>query len=101
PSAVTAVATRRSSDRQSTVPGGLNGVVAIAAGGNHSLALKSDGTVVAWGGNSSGQSTVPGGLNRVVSVAAGGPHSLALKSDGTVVTWGDTTASARAPCRAD
>src|SRR6185369_12600587 len=73
---------------QSTVPGGLNGVVAIAAGGNYCLALKSDGTVVAWGANFQGQTTVPGGLTGVAAIAAGGAHSLALKSDGTVVAWG-------------
>src|SRR5450759_3264757 len=32
---------------QTTIPAGLSGVTAIAGGGNHSLALKSDGTVVA------------------------------------------------------
>jgi pimeloyl-ACP methyl ester carboxylesterase len=63
--------------------------VAVAAGGDHSLALKSDGTVVSWGDNEYGQSTVPTGLSGVVAVAAGGDHSLALKSDGTVVSWGD------------
>lgn len=34
---------------------GLNDIVAIAAGGTHSLALDSQGTVWAWGNNSSGQ----------------------------------------------
>ena len=34
---------------QCSVPSGLSGVTAIAAGAYHSLALKSDGTVVAWG----------------------------------------------------
>ena len=34
---------------------GLSSVVAIAAGNDHSLALKSDGTVWAWGNNSYGQ----------------------------------------------
>jgi alpha-tubulin suppressor-like RCC1 family protein len=66
----------------------LTGVVAIAAGGAHSLALKSDGTVVAWGSNFSGQMRVPSGLSGVVAIAAGDAHSLALKSDGTVVAWG-------------
>jgi alpha-tubulin suppressor-like RCC1 family protein len=61
---------------------------AIAAGGFHSLALKSDGTVVAWGYNDFGQSTVPAGLSGVVAIAGGWFHSLALKSDGTVVAWG-------------
>jgi hypothetical protein len=66
----------------------LSGVIAIAAGRSHSVALKSDGTVVAWGWNSYGQSTVPPGLSGIVSIAAGGGHNLALKSDGTVVAWG-------------
>jgi len=63
-------------------------VVKIAGGGAHSLALKSDGTVVAWGNNSRGQTNVPAGLTGVVSIAAVLYHSLALKSDGTVVAWG-------------
>src|SRR6185295_9215493 len=70
-----------------TVPAGLNGVIAIAAGADHSLALKSDGTVVAWD-DIYGQITVPGGLSGVVAVAAGFYYDLALKSDGTVVAWG-------------
>ena len=60
----------------------------IAGGLVHSLALRSDGTVVAWGENFSGQCMVPAGLSGVVAIAAGGSHSLALKSDGTVAEWG-------------
>jgi hypothetical protein len=63
-------------------------VVAIAAGELHSLALKSDGTVVGWGWNDDGQATPPAGLTGVVAIAAGGRHGLALKSDGTVGGWG-------------
>jgi len=67
----------------------LSGVVAIAAGDAHTVALKSNGTVVAWGNNGYGQTTVPAGLSGVVAIAAGGFHTVALKSDGTVVRWGD------------
>jgi uncharacterized delta-60 repeat protein len=89
-----------------TASGALAGksVVAIAAGQAHTLALCSDGTVVAWGEGSAGQlgsgftasSAVPvavtttGALagKTVLSVAAGELHSLALCSDGTVAAWG-------------
>jgi alpha-tubulin suppressor-like RCC1 family protein len=75
------------------VPPGLSNVVAIAVGFSHSLALKDDGTVVAWGGNWEGQATVPPGLSNVVAIAAGANHSLALKADGTVVAWGNAVGS--------
>jgi alpha-tubulin suppressor-like RCC1 family protein len=78
---------------------GLGGVVAIAAGGDHSLALLSNGTVMAWGENASGQlgngttanSDVPvavNGLSGVVAIAAGQEHSLARLANGTVMAWG-------------
>ena len=60
----------------------------IAAGGYHSLALKEDGMVVAWGENDNNQCDVPSGLKDVVAIEAGGFHTLALKEDGTVVAWG-------------
>lgn len=63
-------------------------VVAVAGGGNFSLALRTNGTVAAWGSNGYGQTTVPAGLSNVTAIAAGGVHSLALRSDGTVVGWG-------------
>ncbi len=62
---------------------------AVAATANHNLALKQDGTVIAWGDNTYGQTTVPSGLSGVIALATGELHSLALKQDGTVVAWGD------------
>jgi hypothetical protein len=73
---------------QTTIPGTVTNVTAIATGNDHCLALKADGTVIAWGRNDAGQTTVPGGLTSVVAIAAGNYHSLAVKSDGTVVAWG-------------
>ncbi len=70
----------------STVPPGVADVTAVASGTSHSLALKRDGTVVAWG--DAPMSTVPVGLSGVTAIASGWNHSLALKSDGTVVAWG-------------
>ena len=84
----TAVAWGYNSDGQTTVPAGLSGVVAIAAGDYHTVALKQDGTVVAWGRNDDGQTKVPAGLSGVVAIAAGWYHTVALKQDGTVVAWG-------------
>jgi hypothetical protein len=72
------------------VPAGLNEVVAISGGYQHTLALKSDGTVVAWGQNVDGQSEAPSGLSEVVAISAGEAHSVALKSDGLVGPNGAT-----------
>jgi len=69
------------------VPAGLSGVTAIAAGDCHSLALRSDGTVVAWG-IAARSWPVPAGLSGVTAIAARSYHSLALEADGTVVAWG-------------
>src|ERR1039458_2425018 len=44
-------------------------VIAIAAGYQDSLALKSDGTVYAWGYNTYGETNVPAGLNSVTAIA--------------------------------
>jgi hypothetical protein len=70
------------------VPNDLSNVTAMAAGGFHSLALRTNGTVMAWGWNAFGQTNVPLGLSNVIAIAAGGSNSFALKRDGTIVAWG-------------
>ena len=89
------------------VSGALAGkrVAAISAGQYHTLALCTDGTLVAWGYNNRGQlgdgTTTTTGVpveignngvlagKSVVSIRAGNMHSLALCADGTLATWGD------------
>jgi alpha-tubulin suppressor-like RCC1 family protein len=77
----------------------LTDVVALAAGGLHSLVLRSDGSLWAWGHNSRGQlgngTTASSGsklvqvsMGFVMAVAAGYGHNLALKSDGSLWVWG-------------
>ena len=75
-------------------------MTAIAAGGNHSLAVIG-GAVLAWGRNNKGQlgnggvansavpvaAAAPANAN-VVAIAAGWQHSLALTSTGGVLAWG-------------
>ena len=73
----------------SDLPPGLTGVVALVGGDAHGLALRNDGTLVAWGDNSFGQGVVPADLSGIVGIAAGAYHNLALKSDGTLAAWGD------------
>jgi Regulator of chromosome condensation (RCC1) repeat len=69
----------------------LGNIVPMAGGGAHSLALKSDGTVIGWGGNGAGQTTTPTGLTNVTAITAGGFNSLALKGDGSIIGWGDNS----------
>ena len=80
----------------------IHGVVAVAVGNKHSLALTDEGVVWSWGNNKKGQighanqteSYVPKlihGLANVVSIASGYSHSMALKEDGTVWTWGENS----------
>ena len=61
----------------------------VAGGVIHSLGVKSNGSIAAWGYNADGQCTVPAPNADFTAVAAGYTHSLGLKSDGTIAAWGD------------
>jgi alpha-tubulin suppressor-like RCC1 family protein len=91
------------------VLGGGGSVTArdIAAGRNHTCAVRANSTVACWGSNGSGQlgnnttvsSSVPVTvitaqnipLTDVVAIAAGEAHTCALVSSGTVRCWGDNS----------
>ena len=70
------------------LPLGVTEVVAVAVGAHHYVALRSDGSVVAWGDNAYGQTAVPARLGPAMAVAAGDQFSAALLTDGSVVAWG-------------
>ena len=63
-------------------------MVQVAGGLNHTVALKRDGTVVAWGGNAKGQSAVPSNAKDIKQISAGNQFSLAVRNDGNVFGWG-------------
>ena len=78
----------------------IDDVIAIAAGDHFSVAVRSDGTVWAWGSNGSGQvgtaaegdwQTTPvqvAGIEDAVAVSARASTAAALLADGTVMAWG-------------
>ena len=76
------------------------GILQIAAGGSHSLAIKTDGSLWAWGNNANGQlgdgTTISkfepvqiGTESNWSMVSAGGDYSMAIKTDGTLWAWGN------------
>ena len=87
-----------SSAQPSLPPSSLTNAVAVAAGFLQSLALRPDGTVVAWDNNGTeNPSAMAAELTNIVAVAAGNADDvvgfiwgqlLALRADGTVVAWG-------------
>jgi alpha-tubulin suppressor-like RCC1 family protein len=97
--------------------GYLDSVTAIIGGEHHNLALRSDGTIWAWGANFVGQlgtgnfvnTETPvqvSGLISVTKLGGRGYHSLAVTIDGNVWAWGwnskgqlghDTTGQACSP----
>ena len=94
-----------------TITGGMGGVVSISTGMYHTVAVKADGTLWAWGNNDFGQLGIDedlndkcfyneseslycpapvqvGSENSWKTVAAGANHTVALKADGSLWAWG-------------
>jgi alpha-tubulin suppressor-like RCC1 family protein len=80
------------------------GFARVAAGFGHYVAIRTDGSLVGWGGNSVGQlglgttvlsSATPTLIGTGYSdVATGGMHTIALKTDGSLWTWGNNVSGA-------
>jgi alpha-tubulin suppressor-like RCC1 family protein len=75
----------------------------VSTGADHTVAIKSNGTLWAWGGNDAGQlgdGTTTDRLSPVqigtdtdwMTVSAGGAHTVAIKSNGTLWAWGGNDA---------
>jgi hypothetical protein len=83
-----------------SVIGGFTNWCQVSAGFNHSLGLRTNGTLWAWGQNSGGRLgdgtttirsspvSVVGGFTDWCQVSAGFEHSLAVRSNGTAWAWG-------------
>lgn len=82
---------------------GISNVIALAAGRNHSMALRSDGSVWCWGLGDGGRlgdgnggdhkratptQATAAGFSNVIAIAAGRDHSMALDKQGWIWVWG-------------
>ena len=89
------------STTQTVSVSGSSKIIAISTGGTHNLALRENGTTLAWAEKSawarqkygisnckSGECDVPVNLMNVTAIAAGPGFSAALTKEGNVVAWG-------------
>jgi hypothetical protein len=75
------IAWGRNFEGQTNLPAGLTDVMAVAAGLEQSMALRSNGLVRVWGRGVNGETNVPTTLSNAVGIAAGVSHCLALTTD--------------------
>lgn len=87
---------------QTTVPANLGVCTQVDCGYQHTLALKVDGTMVAWGydatyagkrGTETIQQQITNAGRKVIKISCGAHHNLALLDDGSVVAWGQNEGS--------
>ena len=84
-----------------SVVGGFTDWCQVSAGNNHSAAVRTNGTLWAWGCNGAGRLgnnntanvsspvSVVGGLTNWCGVSAGGGHTLGLNTSGVLWAWGN------------
>ena len=83
-----------------SVVGGFTDWCQVSAGNNHSVAVRTNGTIWGWGCNAGGRLgnnntanvsspvSVVGGLTNWCGVSAGGKHTLGLNTSGVLWAWG-------------
>lgn len=84
---------------QINIPGGLSNMVAVAGAYDHSLALRNNGTALAWGDNTPyNQTNIPPAINNnILAIAGGQYYNVALRNGGTVAAWGGNLGETNVP----
>jgi len=73
-----------------SISGNYGDITQLAVGGQHLLALRSDGSIYVWTLLTDNPNlNVPAGIGTTVQIAAGDSHSVALNSAGRVFCWGE------------
>jgi alpha-tubulin suppressor-like RCC1 family protein len=83
-----------------SVVGGFTDWCQVSAGGSHTSAVRTNGTIWAWGSNADGRLgdnttigksspvSVVGGFTDWCQVSAGSLHTVAIRTNGTIWSWG-------------
>jgi alpha-tubulin suppressor-like RCC1 family protein len=73
-------------DYEFNMPRGLKDVQSVVCGGTHTIALKSNGSIIGWDNVCNSVKHLI--LDNVKSVWCGPTYSVILKTDGTIDIWG-------------
>ena len=88
---VTPVLAWGNGDGDTNAPSAATNLMAFDSSWQHTVALREDGQVIAWGPDFYGETVVPAAATNVVAVAAGNYNSVALREDGSLVVWGHSS----------